>query len=135
MCPFHLKKTCSKYGQPGHNIIIYSRPPTKAVRPQNLKPFPENTPPIPGPSNLHLIQKRKAGNFCCQPTPDNFQRHRHDQPCELCKGCGHQTKNCYITHRNSRNTLQSTNQKNTLRANQLLQLQLDTEVEPDLRIA
>ena len=51
MCPFHLKKTCRKCRQPGHNIITCGRPPKKAVRPQNLKPLPENTSPTPGPSN------------------------------------------------------------------------------------
>ena len=64
MCPFHLKKTCSKCGQPGHNIITCGRPLKKAVRPPNVKPLPENTPPTPGPSNLHLIPKGKGGNFC-----------------------------------------------------------------------
>ena len=55
MGPFHLKKTCSKCGQLGHNIITCGRPFNKAVRPQNFKPLSENTPPTPGPSNLHLI--------------------------------------------------------------------------------
>ena len=117
MCPFHLKKACRKCGHPGHNIITCGRPPKKAVRPENLKPDPDNTPPIPGPSNLHLIQKGKRENFCSQPIPDNCRRLKHDQPCELCKDYGHRTKNCYLTHRNSRNTFKYTNQKNTLRAN------------------
>ena len=69
MCSFHLKKTCRKCGQPGYTIITCGRPRKKAVRPQNLKPLPENTSPTPGPSNLHLIQKGKGGNFCSQPTP------------------------------------------------------------------
>ena len=43
--------------------------------------------------------------------------------------------NCYITYRNSRSTFKSTNQKDTLRANQPLQLELYTEVEPDLSFA
>ena len=135
MCPFYLKKTCRKCRQPGHNIITCGRPPTRAVRPQNLKPLPENTPPTPGASKLHLIQKGKGGNFCSLPTPDNFPRLIHDQACELCNGYGNQTKNCYLTYGNSRNTFKSTNEKNTLRANQRLQLEFDTEVEPDLCIA
>ena len=133
--PIPPVKTCRKGGQPGRNIVTCGRPPEKGVIPQTLKPLPENTPPTPGTSTVHLIQKGKAANFCSQPTSDNFQRLTHDQPCELCNGYGHQTKNCYITHRNSRNTFKSTNQKNTLRANQPLQLELDTEVEPDLSIA
>ena len=104
ICTFHLKKTCRECRQPGHYIITGGRPTKKAVRPQNLMPLPDNTPPTPGPSNLHLIQKGKAGKFCSQPTPDNLQRLTHDQGCELCKGYGYQIKNCYITHRNSRNT-------------------------------
>ena len=40
-----------------------------------------------------------------------------------------------INNRNSRNTVKFTNEKNTLRANHPLQLELDTEVEPDLRFA
>ena len=135
MCPFHLNETCRKCGKPGDNIITCGRPPKKAVRPQNLKPPPEDTPTIPGPSNLHLIQEGKCGNFCSAPTPDSFQRLTHDQPCELCKRYGHQSKNCYITHQNSRGTFKSSNQQNTLRANQALQLDLDTEVDPDLSIA
>ena len=135
MCPFHLKNTCRKCGQPGHNIITCGRPPKKAVRPQNLKPAPEHTPSTPGPSNLHLIQKGKRGNFSSQCTPDNFETLSHNQPCKHCKGNGHQTFNCYIMHTNSRNTIKSTNQKNALRANQPVQLALNPEVEPDLSIA
>ena len=135
MCPFHLKKTCRKCGQPGHNIITCGRLPKKAVRPRNLKSLREHTAPTRGPGNLHLIQQYKVGNFCSLPTPDNFQRLTHRQLYELCKCYGHQTKNCYITHRNRRNTFQSSNQKTTLRANQPLQLELDTEIEPDHSIA
>ena len=134
-CPFHHKKTYTNYVQPGHNFITCGRPPKKAVRPQNLKPLPDNTPATRGTSNLHLIQKGKGGNFCSAHTPDNFQGLTHDQPCELWKGYGYQTKNCYITHRNSRNTFKSTNRKNPLRANKPLQWELDTEVEPNLSIA
>ena len=39
-----------------------------------------------------------------------------------------------MTHRNSRNTFKSIKHKNTLRANHPLQLELDTEVEPELSI-
>ena len=135
MCPFQLRKTCRKCAQPGNDIITCGRLHKKAVRPQNLKPLPEDTSAIPGTSDLHLIQKGNGRNFCSAPIPDHFQRLTHDQPCDLCKGYGHRTKNCYITNRNSRSTFTSTNQKNTLRANQPLQLDLDTEIEPDLSIA
>ena len=110
MGPFHVKKTCSKCGQPDHNIISCGRPPKKAVKPQDLTPLPDDTPATPGTSNLHLIYAGKGANFYSQPTLDNFQRLTHDQPCELCKGYDDQTKNCYITYRNSRNSFQSTNQ-------------------------
>ena len=135
MCPSHLKKTCRKCGQPEHNISTCVRPHKKAIRPQNFNPLPEHTPATPGPSNLRLIQKGKGGNFCSQPTPEDFQRLTHDQPCELRKSYGHRTRNCNVIHRNSRNTFTSSNEKNTLRVNQPLQLELDTEVERDLSIA
>ena len=48
MCVFHLKKTCRKCGQAGYNIITCGRPPKKAVRPQNLKPLTDDTPPTTG---------------------------------------------------------------------------------------
>ena len=133
--PVHRKKSCRKCGQSGHHIITCCRPPKKAVRPQNLKPLPEATSPTPGSSNLHLIEEDKGGNFCCAPTPDNLQRLTHDQTCELCKCYGHHTKNCDIIHRNSRSTFKSTCENNTLRANQALQLELHTDIEPDLSIA
>ena len=94
MCPFHLKKTCGKCGLPGHTIITCGTQPKNAVGPQNLQPLPGDIFLTSGTSNVHLIHKGKAGNFCSAPTPDNFQRLTHDQLCELCKGYGHQTKNC-----------------------------------------
>ena len=135
MCSFHLKKTSRQCGQPGLNIITCGRPPKKGVRPQNLKPLPGDTPATPGPSKLYLIHKGKCGHFCSAPTLDSFQRPTHDKPCELRKDYGHQPKNYEITHKNTRSTFKSSNQKNTVRANSPLQLDLDTEVEPDLSIA
>ena len=135
MCTSYLKKTCRKCDQPGHNIITCGRPPKKAGRPQNVKPLPENFSPTPHFSKYSTIRTGYRGHYQSVPTPHNFHTLTHDERCKLCKGYGHQTKNWYIIHRNSRSTLESFNQKNTLRANQVLQLDLDTEVEPDLSIA
>ena len=135
ICPFLRRKTCRKCEQPGHNITTCGRPRKNTICTQKLKPLPENTPLATGPSDLHLIQKCKVCNCCSAPTPDHCQILTHDQPCELCKGYGHQTKNCYITHRNSRYTFKSTNDTNFLGDNQLLQLELYLEVKPNLRIA
>ena len=135
MSSFQVKKTCRQCGQPDHNIINCGRLHMPEVRPQNLKPLSEVTSTKPGPSNCHRIQQGNDANFCSVPISDNFQRLTHDQPYELCTWYAYQTKNCYVTHRHSRSIFKSTNQKNPLRANQPLQVELDSEVEPDLNIA
>ena len=67
MCTFHVKKTGRIYGHPSHNIITCGRPPKKAVRPQNLKPLPEDTSPILCISLLHLIHKVRVEMFALHP--------------------------------------------------------------------
>ena len=132
MYPHQHTETCSNSSMPIYNIVTCIRVRKKPKILLVLQPLP--TERILCSKNFHVIQKDLYSNFCSVYLPHTIQGHIINQCNELCEGYCYHTKNYYIMHLNSSSTFKFSNQKNTIRDNQHLQLHFDTKLVPDLSI-